>query len=483
MPVPSDADLVQSAQSGDEKAFETLVEKYRIRIYTTIASFVDNPQDREDIAQETFINVYRNLHQLSKPERFGSWADTIAQNQCRDWMRRNRIQTVPIDEVEGNLLNSDDSPEHSSVEAEQRRIIAQAIDTLPRTERQIARERYLEDASHDELVSRHGISYQSVSARLFRAKRKLAKRLRHLLGGVFLPPATTLKKISSGGLTAMKIGTVPKITVGVIAVIVIAFIGSRHLLLPEEDSSPSVEVTASTTNKSEHSVPENDTTRKSVVTAPSRAEEPRISTEEMEQIEDFFAQLEAADPQSDTGQLREAESQQDADENIPANTGTIAEGTTQSAEEVMNAYVAICKTGNFEELLPLLTGTEKEQMKQMLPFLKGDFSNEVVDRIVDNMPEGISLPLEALEWAMPKTRAMFQDMLGQAKIVSSGYVGDEFHFNLRTPNPVLKIISDLLENPRLELQEMPEIPMPEIPESFDSVYKMRKEHGKWLIYE
>ena len=91
----------------------------------------------------------------------------------------------------------------------------------------------------------------------------------------------------------MKFGTAPKITVGVIAVIVIAFIGSRHLLLPEEDSSPSVEVTASTTNKSEHSVPENDTTRKSVVTAPSRAEEPQISTEEMEQIEDFFAQLEA----------------------------------------------------------------------------------------------------------------------------------------------------------------------------------------------
>ena len=62
-------------------------------------------------------------------------------------------------------------------------------------------------------------------------------------------------------------------------------------------------------------------------------------------------------------------------------------------------------------------------MKQVLPFLKGDFSNEVVDRIVDNMPEGNSLSREALEWAMPKTRAMFQDMLGQAKIVSSGYVG------------------------------------------------------------
>ena len=483
MPMPSDADLVQSAQSGDRKAFETLVEKYRIRIYTTISAFIDNPQDREDLAQETFISAYRNLHQLSKPDHFGSWLDTIAQNQCRDWLRKNRIQTVPIDEVEENLLNSDDSPEHRSVEAEQRRIIAQAIDTLPRTERQIARAHYLEDASHDELVSLHGISYQSVSARLFRAKRKLAKRLRHLLGGAFVPPTTALKKISSGGFTAMKIGTASKITVGVIAIIVIAFIGSRQLLSPEEDSSPSAEVAASTADKPDQSGSEIDANRKNVVTAPSRADEPQISAKEMEQIEDFFAQLEAADVQSDTGQFTEAEFRQDVDENIPANADAIAEDTAQSAEEVMRAYVAICKTGNFEELLPLLTGTEKEQMKQVLPFLKGDFSNEVVDRIVDNMPEGNSLSLEALEWAMPKTREMFQDMLSQAKIVSSGYVGDEFHFKLRTPNLLLKLVSDLLENPQLELHEMPEISMPEIPESFDSVYKMRKEHGKWLIYE
>ena len=121
----------------------------------------------------------------------------------------------------------------------------------------------------------------------------------------------------------MKIGTVPKITAGVIAIIALAFFGSRQLLSPEKDSSPSTEVTASTTNKSEQSVAGIDATRKNVVMAPSRAEEPQISTEEMEQIEDFFAQLEAADVQSDTGQFTEAEFRQDVDENIPANADAI----------------------------------------------------------------------------------------------------------------------------------------------------------------
>ena len=75
------------------------------------------------------------------------------------------------------------------------------------------------------------------------------------------------------------------------------------------------------------------------------------------------------------------------------------------------------------------------------------------------------------------------EMLGQRKIVSSGYVGSEFHFKLRTPNPLLKLVSDLLENPQLDLHEMPEISMPEIPEGFDTIHTMRKEHGEWLIYE
>ena len=74
----TDAELVESAQSGDEKAFETLVEKHRARIDATISSFISNAQDREDIAQETFINAYRNLHQLSKPDSFRYWLVTIA---------------------------------------------------------------------------------------------------------------------------------------------------------------------------------------------------------------------------------------------------------------------------------------------------------------------------------------------------------------------------------------------------------------------
>lgn len=456
MPMPSDADLVKSVQSGDEKAFETLVAKYRIRIYTTISTFIDSPQDREDIAQETFINAYRNLHQLSKPERLGSWLDRIAQNQCRDWMRKNRVQTVPIDEVEENLPNSDDSPEQSSVEAEQRRIIAQAIETLPQAERQIARAHYLEDASHDKLVSRHDISYQSVSGRLFRAKRKLAKRLRHLLGGALVPPTTTLKNISSGGLRVMKIGTVPKITIGVIAIVALVFIGSRQLLSPEEDSSPSDEVTASITDNPDQSGSKIDANRKNVVTAPSPADEPRISTEEMEQIEDFFAQLEADDAQSgpETPQLAtEMKVNQNTEEDYTPESSTTYESTMQSAEDVMNAYVDAFKNLDFEAMGLLMTGSLKDGFKRA----------ESMGFPLMDPEESENLPAEVRQGV----EKMVIEHLSSLTVVNSGYVGDEFHFELGGPPPELEIPGMVISN----------LDAP------NELYKMRKENGLWRIYD
>ena len=89
----------------------------------------------------------------------------------------------------------------------------------------------------------------------------------------------------------MKVGTVTKVIVGAAAIIGVAFIGVHHFISSKEDSSPSVEIITST------SAPRTDFDRKRVVTAHRPENEPRISVEEMEQIENFFNQLEEADAQ------------------------------------------------------------------------------------------------------------------------------------------------------------------------------------------
>ena len=337
------------------------------------------------------------------------------------------------------------------------------METLPQKDRDIARSYYLDGASYDELIRTHGLSYKAISFRLSRAKQKLAKRLSHLLTGVFVFPASTLKQIYSGGLTVMKVGTVPKITAGAVAIIVLAFIGTRQFISSKEDSSPTVEIVASTPNESANSVTQKDVTRIGAVTAPLPEDKPQISAEEMEQIEDFFAQLDEADAQSDKTQHTETAHQQDFDQHVSISTDAVVEDAEQSAEDVMNAYIEAYKNLDFEAMLPLLTEAAKEELKSDLPEIAASVNNE----------------------DYPEVKQMLGPMLGGLEVVSSEYVGDEFHFRVRTTSLQFgALIESLMRDTPEELRaELLEIEMPELPESVENVVKMRKEDGAWRIYE
>ena len=308
-------DTISRAQSGDEGAFVDLMRAHYAFVYAVVIGIVDNPQDAEEIVQDSFLNAYRGLPNLEDTKKFKSWLAKIARNRALNRLREGRIDTVSINEVGEQALPPSDAPDEKLILREQGELIRRAIETLSPKEREVARSYYLEGSSYDELTRTHGLSYKAISVRLSRAKQKLAKRLGHLLTGVFVSPITALKQIYSGGLTVMKVGTVPKITVGAVAIIVLAFIGTRQFISSKEDSSPSVEVVTST--ESANSVAPTDAASKNVVTTPLPEDKPQISAEEMQQIEDFFAQLDEADAQSavDTPQsLPDTEVDQNADE-------------------------------------------------------------------------------------------------------------------------------------------------------------------------
>ena len=429
---------------------------YHAFVYAIVIGMVNNSHDAEDVVQEVFINSYRRLSQLEDTTKFKSWLAEVARNCARNWQRAQRMDTVSINDVGESTLQAADLPGEQLIRDEQLEMIRRAMNTLSQKDRDIARAYYLDGASYDELIRAHGLSYKAISFRLSRAKRTLTKRLQYLLNVVFVPPVISLKKISSGGFTAMKIGTVPKITVGVIAIIALAFIGSRQLLSPEKDSSSSVEVTASITDKPDQSGSEFDANRKNVGTTPSRADEPQSSTEEMEQVEDFFAELEAEEALSDTDtpQLAaDAEIRQNMDEDAVSGALTAPESATQSAEDVMNAYVDAFKNLDFEAMSLLMTGSAKEGFKRAesmrFPLMDPEES--------ENLPAEVRLGLEK----------MVIEHLSRLTVVNSGYVGDEFHFELGGPPPEPEI-------PGMVISKL---------DAPNELYKMRKEKGLWRIYD
>ena len=317
--------LIYRAQTGDEGAFAELMRSYHAFVCAIVIGIVDNSHDAEEVVQDTFLSAYRGLTQLEDRKKFKSWLAEIARNRARNWLRKQRGDTVSIDEVSEHLLQTEDSPDERLTRLEQRELIRRTMETLPQKDRDIARAFYLEGASYNELTSAHGLSDKAISFRLSRARRQLSKRLQYLLTGIFVSPGLTLKKIYSGGLTVMKVGTVSKITVGaaaLIAVIFIGYMGIRQMNAPIVEErvylSPWEDGTARPQNSAE-GLP-TDTTQD----AGNGDTQPQVaiakSAAGMESVDDFF------DPpdETDMGQFAtETEFEPEADRGATTDTSTL----------------------------------------------------------------------------------------------------------------------------------------------------------------
>jgi RNA polymerase sigma-70 factor (ECF subfamily) len=111
----NDEDLIAAYVRGDESAFERLVERNLRSVYSFAVRFVGSKNDAEDIAQDTFVKVWKNLKQYSRQSaRFRTWLMRVARNTAIDYLRkRKHIPFSKFEDDEGqNFLTDtpDDSP-------------------------------------------------------------------------------------------------------------------------------------------------------------------------------------------------------------------------------------------------------------------------------------------------------------------------------------------------------------------------------------
>ena len=470
--------LIYRAQTGDEGAFADLMRLYHAFVYAIVVGVVDNSHDAEEVVQDAFLSAYQGLSQLEDTTKFKSWLAEITRNCARQWLRKQRGETVPLDEVSEEMLQTADSPDERLTRQEQRELIRRTMETLPQKDRDIAHAFYLEGASYDELTSTHGLSYNAIAFRLSRAKRQLSKRLQYLLTGIFVSPGLTLKKLYTGGLTVMKIGTVPKITVGVavlIGLIFIGYIGIRQLNAPTVAErvylSPWEDGAARPQNSPEGLAAQTDSTQDTE----NRDTQPQIamaeSAEGMESTDEFFSQSE----EMDLAQFAtEVDFELDPEEELTTDTSTLLDGAGQSAEDVMYAYVEAVKNLDGDAMLPLMT----EEYRRSIDIrdnvdIRGNYREDGMTLEFSSIDE---IPAEILAEMPPEMLEVFKTMTGaarksvsQAEVVSSEYVDDEFHFQLRTPAPKMPGIPDA------------DVEMPT--SAGYHLFKMRRIDGMWQIYD
>jgi len=188
-----DAAEVARARRGDEDAFRRLVERYSSLLFRVAYRITGNPQDAEDVVQETFLKAFRRLHQFEERASFGSWVHSIAVHTACDLLRRRRTQPTPAapsaedadpfdatpapDPLPDRLLQSREVQDH----------VGRALEHLSRRERAAFVLRHFEQMTTREIAAALGMDEGTAKQSVFRAVRKL----RILLLPLVAPPVGT----------------------------------------------------------------------------------------------------------------------------------------------------------------------------------------------------------------------------------------------------------------------------------------------------
>ncbi len=182
----SDNELV--ARSLEERAFfGELVDRYQAKLGRYIARLgVQDPDDRDDVLQDIFIKVYKNLNSFDQSLSFSSWIYRIAHNEAVSWYRRRKARPegylVADSEAVLALVSDDDldRPEERFDRDIDAALLARELEKLDDKYRDILLLRYFEHLEYEQISDVLKIPVGTVGTLVHRAKKQLKKNLENL---------------------------------------------------------------------------------------------------------------------------------------------------------------------------------------------------------------------------------------------------------------------------------------------------------------
>lgn len=168
----SDQDLIRLYISGDEGAFEQLVQRHKSKVYTTIILFVKDASIADDIFQDTFIKIVDTLRsgRYNDEGKFIQWALRISYNLCIDHFRKNKRQPASPASESFDLFNVIPMPDFNVEEGlirEQTYLkVRKLIDKLPPEQREVIILRHYADMSFKDIADTTKVSINTALGRM-----------------------------------------------------------------------------------------------------------------------------------------------------------------------------------------------------------------------------------------------------------------------------------------------------------------------------
>ena len=181
-----DAEQVQKVLSGDQAAYEPLVEAYQGRIFAFVAGRIRDFSATEDIVQNAFVEAYMHLKSLKSPEKFSGWLRGIALNLSNKWLQQKR-PVVSIDDTSQDVTPQvsefplPDLPDEALEKTETKEAVIAAVDALPDIYRESVLLHYMEGMTYPEIAAFLDIPESTVTGRLQVARNRLRDELMPLV--------------------------------------------------------------------------------------------------------------------------------------------------------------------------------------------------------------------------------------------------------------------------------------------------------------
>ncbi|MDP9106051.1 MAG: sigma-70 family RNA polymerase sigma factor [Candidatus Eremiobacteraeota bacterium] len=185
-----DLRLLQEYRAGRPDAFDDLVHAYQPTVQRVLMQLNVAPTDVEDLAQEVFMRVYRNLHRFREQSSFYTWLYRITVNVFFDHNKKRKRADVRLQRLQSAMVDVSntrpeaDDPFRAAFERLTTDTFSRAIAMLPEPFRDVVAMREVDDLSYEEIALQTGISIGTVRSRLSRARARLKDVLRPQLGVV-----------------------------------------------------------------------------------------------------------------------------------------------------------------------------------------------------------------------------------------------------------------------------------------------------------
>ena len=172
----TDFEIIQACLNGDTECFAELVGRYKNLVYSIILRQTRDNEEANDLSQEVFLKVYKNLKSYSPEFKFSTWVMRITSNHIIDMHRRKKFETVSYEELAesgGNFAETAASPETEYIKHDQTRRINKIVSMLPEMYKIPVVLYHQQGLSYQEIAEKIGEPLSKIKNRIFRGRKML----------------------------------------------------------------------------------------------------------------------------------------------------------------------------------------------------------------------------------------------------------------------------------------------------------------------